>query len=296
MSRDDLMDFPIIYPPWVEQHEIAAFLDGETIKIDALVSKQRRLIELLKEKRQAVISHAVTRGLTLSVLTKPSGIEWMGDVPAHWEVLPIKRVINVIEQGWSPQCEGYPADDVKEWGVLKVGCVNGGVFRASENKLLPGELEPIPELGIRKGDVLISRANTRELVGSAAVATQDYPRLMLCDKLYRIRINTEQCLPEFLSLFLGSSQARSQIELGASGASASMLNIGQATILGMPIPVPPIAEQRRIVDFLNATAVASASLTSEAERAIALLQERRATLISAAVTGKIDVRGLAEAA
>jgi type I restriction enzyme S subunit len=121
-----------------------------------------------------------------SLPMKDSGIDWLGKVPAHWDVKPVKSLIHSIEQGWSPQCEGYPADD-GDWGVLKVGCVNGGRFDPDENKALPVNLEPIPSLGIAKGDILISRANTRELVGSAAVVEDNYPQLMLCDKLYRLK-------------------------------------------------------------------------------------------------------------
>jgi type I restriction enzyme S subunit len=107
-------------PSLPEQTRIAEFLDRETAKIDGLVAEQRRLMELLKEKRQAVISHAVTRGLNPKAPLKPSGIEWLGDVPAHWAVKRIKHIARSIEQGWSPQCEGFPAETESEWGVLKV--------------------------------------------------------------------------------------------------------------------------------------------------------------------------------
>ncbi len=280
----------VALPPLAEQTAIAAFLDRETGKIDALVAEQRRLMELLKEKRQAVISHAVTRGLNPKAKLKPSGIEWLGDVPGHWELKRIKHLVRKLEQGWSPQCEGFPAEAEGEWGVLKVGCVNGGTFTASENKLLPPELEPMPELAIACGDLLISRANTRELVGSAAVAMRDYPTLMLCDKLYRVRFQPEQACPRFVSFYLGSSIVRGQIELGATGASASMLNIGQSAILELLIPTPPLAEQTAIVAHLEGELGKFDTLTAEAQRAIDLLQERRSALISAAVTGQIDVR------
>lgn len=157
-------------PTVEEQAAIVTFLDRETAKIDALVAEQEKLIDLLKEKRQAVISHAVTKGLDPSVPMKDSGVEWLGEVPAHWEIRRIKHLAETLEQGWSPQCESFPVQSDDEWGVLKVGCVNGGAFRPEENKALPAELEPAPELGIAAGDLLISRANTRELVGSAAVA------------------------------------------------------------------------------------------------------------------------------
>jgi type I restriction enzyme, S subunit len=279
-----------VFPPLPEQTAIADFLDRETGKIDELVAEQRRLIELLKEKRQAVISHAVTKGLNPHAPMKPSGIEWLGDVPAGWEVLKLKHLTVSIEQGWSPQCEGRPVETDEEWGVLKVGCVNGGVFRPSENKLLPLEMEPIPALGICKGDLLISRANTRELVGSAAVAELDCSNLLLCDKLYRLRFNSERCLPEFVCCYLGSLPVREQIELRATGASASMVNIPQSAILELKIAAPSLREQTAIMAFLETELAKFDTLTAEAQRAIDLLQERRTALISAAVTGKIDVR------
>lgn len=293
LDPDHLGTVPIPLPPVSEQQAIAAFLDGETAKIDALVEAQRRLIELLKEKRQAVISHAVIKGLEPSAPMKDSGVEWLGQVPAHWELVPIKRVTKTIEQGWSPQCENYPVQSRDEWGVLKVGCVNGGRFSPDENKTLPAELEPVPELGISRGDLLVSRANTRELVGSAAVAEDAYPNLLLCDKLYRLRLDPDRCRPALLALFLGCREARSQIERAATGASSSMLNIGQAVVLELPLPLPPSDEQTEILDWLESELGKIDSLTVEAQAATAILQERRAALISAAVTGKIDVRGRA---
>jgi type I restriction enzyme, S subunit len=206
----------------------------------------------------------------------------------------VKHLTRSIEQGRSPQCEGFPVEDEGEWGVLKVGCVNSGTFNSQENKALPADLEPIPSLAISTGDLLISRANTREIVGRAAVAVEDYPNLMLCDKLYRLRLKPDSASSSFLSLYLGSSEARGPIELGATGASASMVNIGQSTILELEIAVPPIDEQLAIEYAIQRETQKLDALTAEAERTIELLQERRVALISAAVTGKIDVRDFFE--
>lgn len=280
-------------PPSDEQKAIASFLDSETSKIDALVSEQRRLIELLKEKQQAIISHAVTKGLNPDVKMKPSGIQWLGDVPEHWQVKRVKHTITSIEQGWSPQCENEPVQSDDQWGVLKVGCVNYGKFTAEENKALPGTLDPQPELGIRENDLLISRANTIELVGSAAVSERDHANLMLCDKLYRLRMDHSQLLPQFLCFFLNCEVAREPIELGASGASPSMKNISQSVILELWFATPHVTEQREIVNVVKERWNAITELIVGAEHAIELLQERRTALISAAVTGKIDVRGFA---
>lgn len=290
MTQADLSGIHFAVPCLAEQQAIVAFLDTETSKIDALVSEQEKLIGLLAEKRQATISHAVTKGLNPNAPMKDSGVEWLGKVPEHWAINRIKHLTATFEQGWSPQCEGYPVESESEWGVLKVGCVNGGVFRSEQNKALPIELDALPNLSINKGDLLISRANTRELVGSAAVPLQDYPNLMLCDKLFRARFAPETCEPKFVAHFLGTGMARSQIELAASGASSSMVNIGQSTILELEVAVPALAEQQQIVKFLDEETECLDKLAVQAKRGIALLQERRSALISAAVTGKIDVR------
>lgn len=292
LGLDDVANLLMTAPPLHEQTAIATFLDHETAKIDALVAEQEKLIALLKEKRQAVISHAVTKGLNPNAPMKDSGIEWLGEVPARWEVTRIKRFVESLGQGWSPQCEGFPVENNEEWGVLKVGCVNGGRFNPAENKTLPPAIEPPADLGILADDILISRANTRDLVGSAAVAERSYPKLLLCDKLYRVRLNQSLCIPGFLALYLGSSVARGQIELAATGASSSMVNIGQSTILEMPIAIPDIHEQRLISEFVWREINRLSSLAAQAKAAITLLKERRSALISAAVTGKIDVRGL----
>ena len=279
--------------PSEEQTNIIAFLDHENAKIDAMIAEQETLIALLKEKRQAVISHVVTKGLDPNAPMKDSGVAWLGDIPTHWDISPIKYAIQSIEQGWSPQCENFPVEGDEEWGVLKVGCVNGGKFNPLENKAFPKELEPQPSLGLLEGDVLISRANTKELVGSAAVVDTNRPRLLLCDKLYRLRTHTKQILPVYLVMLLGTREARSIIELSATGASSSMQNIGQSTILKLEIPLPSIDEQESIVHSVHKQCEPLESLLTEAQYAITLLKERRSALISAAVTGKIDVRGYA---
>lgn len=215
---------------------------------------------------------------------KDSEVEWLGEVPEHWQLKKIKHLVRSIEQGWSPQCEGFPAEAENEWGVLKVGCVNGGKFNPLENKLLPPDLKPIPSLAIVSNDLLISRANTRELVGSAAVAMKDYPNLMLCDKLYRLRLKPDLCCPRFLSYYLGAIPARGQIELGATGASASMVNIGQSIILELGIAASEVSEQIRIAAFLDRETAKIDGLVEEQRRLIELLKEKRQAVISHAVT------------
>ncbi|WP_346351512.1 restriction endonuclease subunit S [Oceanimonas sp. AH20CE76] len=289
INQEKVASLKVSAPSSEHQRTIAAFLDYETARIDALIAKQQRLIELLKEKRQAVISHAVTKGLNPNVPMKDSGVEWLGQVPAHWEVCRLKHHIISMEQGWSPQCEARLAEE-GEYGVLKVGCVNGGVFRPQEHKALPGTISPKKEYSLKKGQLLISRANTRELVGSAAVVDQDYSNLLLCDKLYRLKFS-EEVQPEFISYLLGSPLYRSQIELSASGASDSMQNIGQSSIRELPVALPPLKEVVDILSHMSSSLIKFNMLHEQLETQALLLSERRTALISAAVTGKIDVRG-----
>lgn len=289
LGQHALDNVELPFPPLPEQTAIAAFLDRETGKIDALVAEQRRLMELLKEKRQAVISHAVTRGLNPAAPLKDSGIDWLGQVPAHWTVATVRRIVQRIEQGWSPDCFGRPAEP-QEWGVVKSGCVNRGLFMEDENKALPDNLEPVPEYEIREGDVLMSRASgSPELVGSTAYIHQTRPRLMLSDKIFRIHLEPQMEKKFFVAVF-NSRVMRSQIERAISGADGLANNLPQSAMKTFFCAIPPLAEQTAIVAHLEQELAKFDTLTAEAQRAIDLLQERRTALISAAVTGQIDVR------
>ncbi|WP_339010846.1 restriction endonuclease subunit S [Aeromonas popoffii] len=289
LNFEQIASLLLSLPPETECEQISDFLDYETARIDRLIVQQQRLIELLKEKRQAVISHAVTKGMNPDAPMKDSGVEWLGQVPEHWHIRRLKHHIISMEQGWSPQCEARLAE-MGEFGVMKVGCVNGGIFRAGEHKALPADLDPKAEYRLKKGQLLMSRANTRELVGSAAVVDADYDQLLLCDKLYRIKLSSDVS-PEFIALLLGTLAYRGQIELSASGASDSMQNIGQSTVKELPIAFPPIDEVGGILKYVTTRLRTFDSLNNQLKQQYSLLQERRTALISAAVTGKIDLRG-----
>ena len=288
INASDLGDISISLPSLAEQRAIAGYLDRETGRLDALVVAKERWLELLAEKRSALITHAVTRGLNPAAPLRDSGFPWLGQVPKHWRVERLKFHLHRMEQGWSPQCENNPAD-AGEWGVLKAGCVNDLEFDPNENKKLPDELSPALEYEIEPGDVLMSRANTTELLGSTALVRAVRPRLLLCDKLYRLAVNETRLDKEFLVTFLRSSAGRFGFEREATGASNSMQNIGQDSVRNIWVSVPPLAEQRAIVAHIATATAKLDGLRAAAERTIALLKERRAALIAAAVTGKIAV-------
>lgn len=288
-----LICLPVSYPEdKTEQQQIAAFLDWKTGQIDALIAKKKDLLEKLKEKRLAVITQAVTKGLNPAAPLRYSGIPWLGQVPKHWEVKRLRFATGRIEQGWSPQCDNQPADE-DAWGVMKVGCVNGDEFDALENKALPADLEPISEYELRPKDILISRANTKELLGSAAIVPE-YVRskLLLCDKLFRLR-PTAGVDGEFLTCYLRTPAARYQYEREATGSSGSMQNIGQGTIKNLVVFLPPVGEQKLIFQHIRRDVAKLDALANNVQTAIERLTEYRTALITAAITGKIDVRKVA---
>jgi len=272
-----------------EQRAIASFLDRETAKIDGLVTKKERLIELLQENRTALITRTVTQGLDPNVPMKDSGVDWLGKIPAHWEVRRVRHLVRRIEQGWSPDCENREAD-LEEWGVLKAGCVNRGSFVESEHKALPSDLDSVPELEIAEGDVLMSRASgSRELVGSVAVVPKVRPRLLLCDKVFRLHVDSGSDR-QFLAYAMNSRVARSQIEVVLSGGSGLANNIPQEAVKDLVLAQPAFEEQRSITAFLDSETAKLDTLVAKVRDAIDRLKEFRTALISAAVTGKIDVR------
>jgi type I restriction enzyme S subunit len=287
VSLDDVEELLMTAPPLAEQIQIASFLDRETAKIDGLVGEQRRLIELLKEKRQAVISHAVTKGLNPHAPLKPSGIEWLGDVPEHWEVLPLKRIVAVpITDGphETPQFfdEGVPFVSAE---AVSSGRIDFSRVRAciSEEDNARYSMKYSPKLH----DIYMVKSGAT--TGVTAIV-EDRTDFNIWSPLAVIRCG-EEAVPHFVLNFMRSRNFLEAVSLNWSFGTQQ--NIGMGVIEDLACTVPSVEEQSEIAQFLNQETAKLDALTAEAERGIELLQERRTALISAAVTGKIDVRGLA---
>ena len=277
-------------PTYEEQQKIANFLDHETAKVDTLIAKQEKLIELLKEKRQAVISHAVTRGLNPDAPMKDSGVEWLGEVPEHWEVKKLKYIINTLESGVSVNSESTPASG-QEFGVLKTSCVYTREFRVEENKKVVLEEYDRVKCPVRKNSLIISRMNTPELVGAAAFSDRDHNNLFLPDRLWQtIFFDDKRQNPKFISYFMTTKFYRDAIAMAATGTSSSMQNIAKEDLLNIELPFPSRKEQNLICEELSSKLQKIDLLMSKSNGAINLIKERKIALISAAVTGKIDVR------
>jgi type I restriction enzyme S subunit len=279
---------PLVLPPLAEQHAIASFLDRETAKIDALIAEQQRLIELLQEKRQAVISHAVTKGLNPDAPMKDSGIEWLGQVPAHWDVARVKDYFITCSGGtpntakqdlyYTEGGDGYPWVRTTDLNNDRVSSVPIYITEQAVSDSACSLLPP--------GTVMVAMYGGDGTVGKNGLLT------------FHATINQAVCglLPSsFYScdfIFRYMQFYRPYWMIGAE-SSRKDPNISQDRVRNAPVVRPPIEEQKLIAEFIEQQIDVFNRLQTAAESSISLLQERRSALISAAVTGQIDVRGLA---
>ena len=275
-------------PPLPRQRAIANYLDRETALLDALIAAKGRVLQLLSEKRQALVTSAVTRGLHPDAQLRDSGIPWLHKISAHWSMVRLRFIVTRIEQGWSPEAPSIQPDS-DEWGVLKLSAVARGRFDESAAKRLPPDVKPRLGLEVHAGDVLLTRSNTPHLVGDACVVDRVRPMLMLSDIIYRLAVRPDLIDGSFLVSFLTLPVGRVQIESDARGTSASMVKISQDHIKNWWIPVPPIDEQRSIMTALAGQTQTIDHARTTVQQTIDLLNERRAALIAAAVTGQRDV-------
>jgi len=275
-------------PSAPEQHAIADFLDRETARIDALVAKKRELIERLKEKRSALISRTVTRGLPpeaaakaglpVNPRLKPSGFEWLGDVPEHWEVRKFSREVAIAEGQVDPEKEPYSA-------MLLIGPehVESGTGRLLHKQTAADQAAESGKYIARKGDVIYSKI--RPALRKLVIAPED----CLCSAdMYPLR-GRGRVDNRFLGWFFLSDEFSGWSVLESD--RVAMPKINRDTLNELRMPIPPLSEQAAIAVFLDMETVRIDVLVARVNGMIERLQEHRTALITAAVTGKIDVRG-----
>jgi type I restriction enzyme, S subunit len=276
-ANEDLLGMEIKLPPLDEQHRIADFLDIETARIDQLHALQNSVLQTLDQRDRAV------RDCLLNSL-----IDQVGE-------LPLRRYAPKIEQGASPSCVNHPRES-GEWGVIKLSAVKRGNFFPEENKQLPDDIEPIRQYELRDRDLLVSRANTPEMVGDVAVVQGAGRGLLLPDLIYRVGLGREVRADFAAQVFL-STRVRGLIQATARGSSQSMVKLRGEDIRGWPVPQANDHQQQALVSAIREQLDSSATLRAAVDRQLALLAERRQALITAAVTGQIDVttaRGLSQ--
>ncbi|MGW6769009.1 restriction endonuclease subunit S [Streptomyces sp. NPDC055037] len=271
LSSDALAQVSVLAPSPEEQHRIADFLDREVARIDRLLtlkySVQTHLAERVRSVRDSLVNQ----------------------LASSQESAPLRRFITRIEQGASPQCEAGPREGEKERAVLKLSAVKNGKFHPGENKRLPEDSRPSSLREVHAGDFLVTRANTPSLVGDVAVVGDNPPpRLLLPDLIYRVGL-TSEIKAEYVMQIALSGRIRSLIESTARGTSQSMVKLRGEDIKGWPIPIITRSQQTEITKEITAAAEKAASLQDLTEQQVKLLAERRQALITAAVTGQIDV-------
>ncbi len=276
-------------PPLSEQQAIASFLDREVGKIDALVVEQEKLIDLLKEKRQAVVSHAVTKGLDSNVPMKDSGVEWLGEVPEHWQIVPLKRIAR-IGNGSTPRRDELRYWDEGTYPWLNSSVVNEDEVTSSVNFVTEAALAECSLPRIKPPAVLVGITGEGRTRGMAT--TLSFEATINQHVAYVKPLDARADIG-YLRHFFDMAYDRLRYESEGAGSTKGAITCEQ---LGQTkIPLPPLCEQLSISEALTEGLKSISSLASEAHNAIELLKERRTAVISAAVTGKIDVRGVVDA-
>jgi type I restriction enzyme S subunit len=283
MDQQEVGYLPCALPTLGEQHAIAAFLDRETARIDTLIAKKERQIELLQEKRAALISHAVTKGLDPNAKMKDSGIEWLRGIPEHWTVSRIATICSKITNGFvGPTRDILVPDGISYLQSLHIKGNNiqfDGLYFVEE-----GWSKEHGKSILRQGDVLVVQTGD---IGQVAVVPEEFDGAN-CHALIILSCRKEYALGKFLSLVLNSHYGFHSLKRIQTGSLLPHLNC--TFVREIYIPLPPFEEQKRIVTFLDHETTQIDLMTSRIEESITKLHEYRTALISAAVTGKIDVR------
>ncbi len=295
VNTSEIATIPIPLPPLPEQRAIADFLDRETAKLDTLVAKKRELIEKLKEKRTALISRTVTRGLppeaaraaslNPSPKLKPSGIEWLGEVPEHWEVVQLFRIAPTIQTG--PFGSQLHQSDYIDGGVPLINpshLIDGGIVPDDQDTVTDETIKRLSRHILMINDVVFAR---RGEIGRCAVVGENEAGWLCGTGSMVVRL--KDCEARYFARVFRSAGFSALLTLNAVGTT--MLNLNPAIVGRMRVPFPPLAEQRALADFLDRETAKIDQMAAKVEEALARLQEYRTALITAAVTGKIEVRG-----
>lgn len=292
VSAEKYSDLYLSVPQeYTEQVRIVNFLDHETAKIDSLIEKQQQLIELLKEKRQAVISHAVTKGLNPNVPMKDSGVQWLGEVPAHW----IKQKLVNVSEGSRGSFVNGPfgsdllAEELRDHGIPVVYIRDikpTGYSRKSTVFVTPMKAKQLDVCKLEPGNVVVSKVG--DPPGDACVYPVGEPSAIITQDVIRIRVNMSQFSPEFIAYLLNSDFGRMVVNDISVEGTRKRVSLGD--FKSSRFVFPPLKESLDIVRYLNSECEKLSCTIAKATQAVAFMQERRTALISAAVTGKIDVR------
>ncbi|MBA6343019.1 restriction endonuclease subunit S [Colwellia sp. MB02u-10] len=284
MNQEKTKTILVAYPSRLEQEKIANFLDHETAKIDTLIDKQKQLIKLLKEKRQAVISHAVTKGLNPDAPMRDSGVEWLGEVPRHWKMVPLKYLCN-FSGGGTPS-----KDNLSYWTGGDIPWVSP---KDMKSFWILDTQDKLTEKAVKESSTNFVNAGALLMVVRSGILQRTIPiainkvKVTLNQDMKALKFN-ERMDAEYTANYIIGNVSSLLLEWSKEGATVE--SIEQEYLSGSLMPVPPLGEQAAINEVINARMVVFQRLEEQALKGITLLQERCSALISEAVTGKIDVR------
>lgn len=291
IMNNEMAEISFALPPEQEQFKIVEYLNYETAKIDHLIEKQQQLIELLKEKRQAVISHAVTKGLNPNVPMKDSGVEWLGEVPEHWTKSKLVSVADGTKGCFvnGPFGSDLLANELRDEGVPVVYIRDikpTGYKRKSTVHVTEQKARQLEICNVKVDDVIISKVG--DPPGDACLYPKGEPDAIVTQDVIRIRVDRSRFNPKFIVYLLNSDFGRLVMDNISVEGTRKRVSLGD--FKDTRFVFPPLKEQELIVENLNSACKSIDLIIARAIHGIGLIQERRTALISAAVTGKIDVR------
>lgn len=283
IEQDYLSDTLMPVPPVSEREQIAKCLDRETARIDALIEKKTRFIELLREKRQALITHAVTKGLEPNVKMKDSGVEWLGDVPEYWGISPLKYLVRFRSGGTPSQ------DNLEFWD----GDIPWASAKDLKQEVLADTIDHLNQSAIESGAASLVPSGSILVVVRGMILARLFPVVetlapMAINQDLKALVPSEKLNSRYLAHLLRGSSAESLSRLEEAGHGTKALRM--ENWVSIELPVPPLHEQLAIIEMLDIQTARLDSLADKTERSINLLKERRSALITAAVTGQIDLR------
>ncbi|NIK43232.1 restriction endonuclease subunit S [Xanthomonas arboricola] len=284
-NYSEMRNIMLALPDLEGQAAIAAFLDREIVKIDALIAEQEKLIGLLAEKRQATISHAVTKGLNPNAPIKDSGIPWLGEVPVDWRVTRLKFIASV--QTGIAKGKDVSGKETISVPYLRVANVQDGYLALDEMAVIEIEPEQLTRYQLRKGDVLMNEGGDFDKLGRGAVWIGEIDDCIHQNHVFAVRPHAVE--PEWLNRVTSSDYAQFYF-MGRAKQSTNLASISSTNIMELPVVLPPEDEQASILASLDSMLAGIDLLSTQAKSTVDLLKERRSALIAAAVTGQIDVR------
>jgi type I restriction enzyme S subunit len=275
-----LAEYVIPLPPCQEQTRIVSKIETLFSELDRGIDSLKTGREQLRVYQQALLNQASTGDLLVArgLAVKPFGEQFR---------VKIEDIVADLGQGWSPRCLNHPSGNVATWGVIKTTAIQHGTFAEGENKELPPQLEPKPHLSIVADDVLITRAGPRNRVGVACLVRKCRPRLLLCDKAYRLRVDKAKILPAYLEMLLNCPRVLADIERLKTGISDSGVNLTQDRFSRLSVLVPSLDMQRRTLDELEVISSQIDHMNQQIDSSLAIAVPLRQSILKMAFSGKL---------